>query len=64
MLGSEQKDATEMSVLEMRMLRWMCELSKEDRIRNEYIRGNVGISSIMEKVRKIRPKLFGFDSEA
>jgi len=32
------------SVTEMKMLRWMCEVIRENRIRNEYIRGNVEVA--------------------
>jgi len=35
-----------MSVSDMRMLSWMSGLPREDRIRNEYIRGRIGVASI------------------
>jgi hypothetical protein len=41
-------------VAEMRMLRWMCGITRRDRIRNEKIRGKVGIASIGDKMRKNR----------
>jgi len=42
-----------MSVVEMRMLRWMMSVvTREDRIRNEYIRGSIGVASIVDKMRE------------
>jgi len=41
-----------MSVVEMRMLRWMSVVTREDRIKNEYIRGGIGLASIMNKMRE------------
>jgi hypothetical protein len=40
-----------MSVAEMRMLRWMSGVTREDRIRNEYVRGSIDVASIVDKMR-------------
>jgi len=40
----------EISVAEMRMLRWMCGVTRVDKIRNEYIRGSIGVASIANKI--------------
>jgi hypothetical protein len=39
-----------MSVAEMRMLRWICDHTRKDRIRNDDIRGKLGITLIQEKL--------------
>ena len=41
-----------MAVAEMRMLRWMCGITRRDRIRNEEIRVKVGIAPIEDKMRE------------
>ena len=43
-----------MDVAEMRMLRWMCGVKREDRIRNEYVRGSVKVVEISKKVQEGR----------
>ncbi|KAF3627324.1 putative pre-mRNA-processing factor 6-like [Capsicum annuum] len=48
-----------MKVAEMRMLRWMCGLTREDRVRNETIREKVGVTSVECKMRKARLRWFG-----
>jgi len=40
-----------MSVAEVIMLRWMIRVTREDRIRNEYVRGNIGVVSIVKENR-------------
>jgi hypothetical protein len=40
----------QMSVKEMRMLRWMCGHKKKDQIRNEVIRDRVGVALSEEKL--------------
>jgi len=48
----DKKIERRMSIAEMRMLR--CGVTREDRIRNEYIRGTVGVASIkMDKIRDL-----------
>lgn len=42
-----------MSVAEMRMLRWISGATREDRIRNEYMRGNIVVTSIMQQSRHV-----------
>ncbi|KAM1032662.1 hypothetical protein FF1_036269 [Malus domestica] len=48
-----------MGVAEMRMLRWMCGHTRNDKIRNEDIRGKVGVAEIEGKLRENRLRWFG-----
>ncbi|XP_050532668.1 uncharacterized protein LOC126900777 [Daktulosphaira vitifoliae] len=64
MYGSEcwtvdNKVEQRMSVVEMRMLRWMSGMTRKDRIRNEHIRGSIGVASIADKMRENRLRWFG-----
>ncbi|KAF3636195.1 hypothetical protein FXO37_25555 [Capsicum annuum] len=49
-----------MRVAEMRMLRWMCELTRGDRVRNENIREKVGVTPVECKMREARLRWFGY----
>jgi hypothetical protein len=40
----------------MRILRWMSGVTREDKIRNEYVRSNISVTSIVDKMRENRPK--------
>jgi hypothetical protein len=42
----------------MRMLRWMSEVTREDGIRTEYVRGKISVASITDK-RENRLRCFG-----
>jgi hypothetical protein len=39
-----------MSVAEMKMLRWMNEVIRKDRIRNEHVRSSIDVTSIVDKM--------------
>ncbi|PHT72347.1 hypothetical protein T459_23132 [Capsicum annuum] len=41
------------------MLRWMCGLTRSDRVRNETIRTKVGVASTEGKMREVRLRWFG-----
>src|SRR3954462_8054319 len=43
----------------MRMLRWACGHTRKDRIRNDVIRGRVGVAPIEEKLVQHRLRWFG-----
>ena len=47
-------------VVEMRMLRWMSEVTKLDRIRNERIRGTTKLGEISKKVQESSMKWYGY----
>ena len=47
-----------MSVIEMRMLRWMSGKTRKDRVRNEYIREWVGVVPIEDKLKENRLRWF------
>ncbi|KAF3658415.1 putative pre-mRNA-processing factor 6-like [Capsicum annuum] len=47
-----------MNVVEMRMLRWMCGLTRGDRVRNETIREKVGVTPVENKMREVRLRWF------
>jgi len=38
----------------MRMIRWMCDHMRLDKIRNEVIRGKIGVVFIEDKMREAR----------
>ncbi|PHT54321.1 Beta-galactosidase 17 [Capsicum baccatum] len=48
-----------MKVAEMRMLRWMCGMTRGDRVRNETIREKVGVTPMECKMREVRLRWFG-----
>jgi hypothetical protein len=41
------------------MLRWMCRVTRKDRIRNEYIRGSLKVAPMTEKMRSNRLGWYG-----
>ncbi|KAF3620511.1 putative wall-associated receptor kinase-like 8-like [Capsicum annuum] len=41
------------------MLRWMCGLTRGDRVRNEIVREKVGVASLEDKMRERRLRWFG-----
>ena len=48
-----------MNVAEMKMLRWMCGVTRKDRIRNEKIRGTVKVGEISKKMQERRLNWYG-----
>ena len=48
-----------LEVAETRMLRWMCGVTKLDKIRNERIRGTTKVGEITKKVQGKRLKWYG-----
>ena len=49
----------ELSVAELRMLRFALGVTRRDRIRNEYIRGTAGVEQIENKLRESRLRWYG-----
>ena len=56
---SKKTQEAKLDVTEMKMLRWMCGVTKLDRIRNERIRGAVMVTEISKKVQERRMQWYG-----
>ena len=41
------------------MLRWMCGITRRDRVRNEYTRGSLKVGSLGRKIQESRLRWFG-----
>ncbi|MES6371410.1 hypothetical protein U6J70_12350, partial [Cutibacterium acnes] len=57
--ATNKQQVHKMSVAEMRMLRWMSGKTRKDKIRNEFIRGSLGVAPIGDKMRESRLRWFG-----
>ena len=55
----KRTEEKKMDVAEMRMLRWMCGVTREDRIRNEYVRGSTKVVEISKKIQEGRLRWYG-----
>jgi hypothetical protein len=57
---TKRRYVQQLSVAEMRMLRWFYGHTRRDRVRNEEIRDRVGVAPIEEKLIQYRLRWFGY----
>jgi hypothetical protein len=57
--ATKRQHIQKMSVAEMRMLRWICDHTRKDRIRNDDIRDKLGVTPIQEKLVQHCLRWFG-----
>ena len=56
---TKRRHAQQISVAEMRMLRWICGHTRSDRVRNDDIRDRLGVAPIEEKLVQQQLRWFG-----
>ena len=56
---TKRRHVQQISVAEMRMLRWICSHTRRDRVRNDDIRDRLGVALIEEKLVQYRLRWFG-----
>ena len=56
---TKRRHVQQLSVAEMRMLRWICGHTRMDRVRNDDIRDRLGVAPIEEKLVQHRLRWFG-----
>jgi hypothetical protein len=59
LLSTKRRYIQQLSVAEMRMLRWICGHTRLDRVRNDDIRNRLGVAPIEEKLIQHRLRWFG-----
>jgi hypothetical protein len=57
--ATKVSDERRLHVMEMRMMRWMCGVTRMDRMRNEYIRESLKVAPVTEKMRSNRLAWYG-----
>ena len=57
--ATKRQHVQKISVAKMRMLRWSCDHTRRDRIRNDDIRDRLGVAPIEEKIVQHRLRWFG-----
>ncbi|KAL4135686.1 hypothetical protein QTP88_007282 [Uroleucon formosanum] len=57
--SADRRIEQSMNVTEMRMLRWMSGVTRENIINNEYVRVSIGVASIVDKVRENKLRWLG-----
>jgi hypothetical protein len=55
----KKKDERKLHVAEMGMLRWMCGVTRIDKVRNDYIRQSQNFAQITEKLKGYRLSWYG-----
>jgi hypothetical protein len=56
---TKRRHVQQLSVAEMRMLRWICGHTRRDRVRNNDIRERLGVASVEEKLVQHHLRWFG-----
>jgi hypothetical protein len=56
---TKRRHVQQLSVVEMRMLRWICGHTRRDRVRNDGIRERLGVAPVEEKLVQHRLRWFG-----
>ena len=57
------KQVGKLEVAELKMVRWALGVTREDKIRNECIRGTARIAKLGEKIRGARLRWYGHEKE-
>lgn len=52
------KKEIKLKVVKMTLLRWICSVTRLDTIKNEYVRGSLGLMNIARKMKEIKLKCF------
>ncbi|XP_068233602.1 uncharacterized protein [Palaemon carinicauda] len=55
----KKTEEKKLDVAELRMLRWMCGVTRRDKIRNEVITGTTGVTKLSDKIQVSRLRCYG-----
>ena len=58
-VGYNEETRKRIEITEMRMLRWMCGVTRKDKIRNEHIRGTTRVAQDSKKIAERRLNWYG-----